>query len=95
MEVAMTPRQDRIPIVLPARAMHRIEDGEGLTVTCARGVAWITQADDRRDIILASGQSFTLDKQGLAVVFALKEAVVTVSSRQRTASPQLERAYAA
>jgi len=92
----MTLRQDRLPIALPARTMHRIEDGKGSTVTCAKGVAWITQANDRRDIILSPGQSFTLDKQGLAVVFALKDAVLTVAARQvRTRAPELERAYAA
>ena len=68
------------PITLSAGTVHRIEDGEGLRVTSIRGPVWITQEGDRRDTILAAGQSFVLDRPGLAVVFAFKGAVITVAS---------------
>jgi hypothetical protein len=70
--------QDIRPLALPAHATHRIEDGKGLQITALRGFVWITQADDRRDVVLGRGQSFIIDRNGLTVVFALKEAAVVV-----------------
>ncbi len=68
------------PITLPAHAVHRIEAGRGQRVSCIRGAVWITQERDRRDTILASGQSFVLDRPGVAVVFAFAGATITVAS---------------
>ena len=67
------------PITLPARTVHRIEAGQGQRVTCVRGPVWITQERDERDTILAAGQSFVLDRPGVAVVFAFRPAIVTVA----------------
>jgi Protein of unknown function (DUF2917) len=47
-----------------------IDDGEGFTVECLEGALWITQSNDPRDIVLRAGQSFVLDKPGLALVCA-------------------------
>jgi Protein of unknown function (DUF2917) len=47
-----------------------IDEGEGLTVECLEGAVWITQSNDPRDIVLKAGQSFVLDKPGLALVCA-------------------------
>jgi hypothetical protein len=47
-----------------------IDDGEGFTVECLEGAVWITQSNDHRDIVLKAGQSFVLDKPGLALVCA-------------------------
>jgi hypothetical protein len=47
-----------------------INDGEGFTVECLEGAVWITQSNDPRDIVLNAGQSFVLDKPGLALVCA-------------------------
>jgi Protein of unknown function (DUF2917) len=62
------------PIRLPARSVKRIEGGKGQQITAIDGVVWVTQASDTRDIILSRGQSFILDRNGLAVVYALKDA---------------------
>ena len=62
------------PVQLSARSIHRIDGGKGLQITAVDGVVWVTQADDQRDIILSRGQSFILDRKGLAVVYALKDA---------------------
>ena len=40
------------PIALQARAVHRIDNGRGMQVTCVKGVVWVTQERDSRDIIL-------------------------------------------
>jgi hypothetical protein len=45
------------PIALAARSVHRIEDARGVKVSCVRGVTWITQENDGRDLILASGDA--------------------------------------
>jgi hypothetical protein len=47
-----------------------IDDGEGFTVECLDGAVWITQSSDPRDIVLKAGESFVLDKPGLALVCA-------------------------
>jgi hypothetical protein len=47
-----------------------INDGEGFAVECLEGAVWITQSNDPRDIVLYAGESFVLDKGGLALVCA-------------------------
>jgi DUF2917 family protein len=63
--------------------VHRIDDAPGTAVSCVSGVVWVTQERDSRDLVLGAGQSVVLDRPGLAVVYALRDALVTVG-----ASPQ-------
>src|SRR5215467_12485625 len=58
------------PVHLNTGELLDINDGEGFTVRCLEGSVWITQSNDPRDIVLKAGQSFTLDKPGLALVCA-------------------------
>ena len=55
-----------------------IDDGEGFTVECLEGAVWITQSNDPRDIVLKAGESFALDKPGLALVCAAAGPAVVV-----------------
>ena len=67
-----------------------INDGEGFAVECLEGAVWITQSNDPRDIVLKAGQSFTLDKQGLALVCAAAgpaEVAVVVSLQRLPRAP--------
>jgi hypothetical protein len=80
MEDPMLASLDLEPQSLPAQAIHRIENGRGARVTCIHGVVWVTQERDSRDIVLTAGQAFDLDRAGLAVVFALKPATITVGA---------------
>jgi|HubBroStandDraft_6_1064221.scaffolds.fasta_scaffold3724087_1 hypothetical protein len=66
----MSSRQDPIKLELRAREVVNIEDGEGLTVACLDGILWITQASDAKDVVLHDGESFVLDRPGLALVSA-------------------------
>ncbi len=66
------------PIRLAARAIERVEGAKGRQITCLDGVVWITQANDARDVVLSRGQSFIVDRKGLTVVFALKDAAIAV-----------------
>ncbi len=54
-------------IMLDRRQSLRIDDGQGYQLHCRSGEVWLTQQGDGRDIILAQGQSFTLDRPGKAV----------------------------
>jgi hypothetical protein len=74
----MKPVLDIKPVRLPARAIHTIEGGKGLQITAVAGTVWVTQAQDMRDIILTRGHSFILDRNGRAVVYALKDAAIVV-----------------
>lgn len=80
------------PVELPARAVHRIADGKGLQITALRGVVWVTQADDPRDVILARGQSFIIDRGGLTVVYALREASILVGPAGHVSAADFEHA---
>jgi hypothetical protein len=66
------------PVQLPAGSIHRIEGAKGRQITAVSGVVWLTQARDERDLILTKGQTFILDRKGLAVVYALKDAAIVV-----------------
>jgi DUF2917 family protein len=66
----MSARPDPIKLELRAREVVNIEDGEGLTVACLDGMLWITQASDVKDIVIHDGESFVLDRPGLALVSA-------------------------
>ena len=58
------------PVGLKTGELLDITDGEGFTVECLDGAVWITQSNDARDIVLNAGESFVLDKPGLALVCA-------------------------
>jgi hypothetical protein len=69
-EADMPLRLDPRPVRLNRGQLLRIRDGAGVTVACLAGAAWVTQADDFRDIVLEAGESFVLDRPGLALVNA-------------------------
>jgi Protein of unknown function (DUF2917) len=94
METTMLAPLELDPIALQARTVHRIDNGRGQQVTCVKGVVWVTQEHDSRDIILSAGQSAILDRPGLAVVYAFKDALVTVGAAMQlpAASRPAERA---
>jgi hypothetical protein len=56
----------------------RLDDARGITLRVTRGALWITQEHDVRDIVLAAGDSFTIDRRGLTVVEAQGRATVCV-----------------
>lgn len=58
-------------IGLPAGEVLRLRVAEGRHIGVVRGVAWVTQDGDPRDIVLGAGESFQFDRDGLALVMAL------------------------
>lgn len=91
----MEQLMDIRPVILGERALHRIENGRGLAVTCFEGAVWITQENDPRDIVLNAGQSAVLDRNGTAIVFAFKEAAILVGTPVTRANDDHNRAHAA
>ena len=79
-------------------SIMRIEGRQGRAVTVFRGLVWITQDGDARDVIVADGQSFTLDRPGLAIVQALRDSDLLMIEKGGAARdvkpPQPARAYA-
>ncbi len=61
-----------LPTLIDAGHAVRIDDGEGTEICSLQGIIWITQAGDQRDIILHAGESFRLDRDGLALLVALE-----------------------
>ena len=66
----MSTQPGEVRLHLATREILNIHDGVGLLVRCLRGVLWITQANDTDDIVIRDGQSFVLDRPGLALVGA-------------------------
>lgn len=55
-------------------------DAAGTTATLDRGCVWITMAGDRRDIVLGSGQSFKVDRNGKTLLHAEIASTVRIAS---------------
>ena len=64
-----------------------ISNGKGYLVVCHSGSVWITQDNDPRDVILACGESFTLDRAGLALVHAIDAAAIAVKATAANDGP--------
>lgn len=60
----------------------RLEHAAGTRITVWSGCVWITQQDDSRDIVLAAGQHFTLDRHGLTLIQSLKAGELRVDTPQ-------------
>lgn len=76
-----TPNEavSRVPRAVRARTTLPLQDQQGQRVSCLEGQVWITQQHDIRDVVLEAGECFVIDKQGLTLLFALRDAIVTVS----------------
>ena len=74
----MRHEREILPLALPQGTLHRIGNGRGQQITVTKGVVWVTQANDARDILLSRGQSFIIDRLGLTVALALRDAAIIV-----------------
>jgi Protein of unknown function (DUF2917) len=66
-----------------------IDHGEGSRVNCVEGALWITQSNDPRDIVINGGESFVLDRPGLALVCAAAGPAVVAVDVPRYEPPVL------
>jgi hypothetical protein len=82
-EFAMNIRLNTPPVCLAKSQAVTLTDARGSEIKCLGGALWITQDRDPRDIVLQPGESFTLDRVGPAIVWALAaSSVEMVPARQ-------------
>jgi len=70
---------EQATIALARGEVARIEDGQGAKVTVAFVAAWLTQADDARDVHLRAGDTFRIDRNGATIVSALRPSMLILS----------------
>src|SRR5256885_9417031 len=70
---------DRAQLHLEARELIRLYDPRGARVECVRGALWITQHRDHEDYFLATNDSLTLERPGLALIHAQERSELVLS----------------
>jgi hypothetical protein len=84
---------DRFSMRLAAGQEFRLYDAAGWAIACRNGSVWITQEADTRDIFLNAGESFELDRAGLALILARQNSALAIRpsangrGRQTLATP--------
>ena len=68
----------RMVIKLEYRGIAPVEEAMGARIDCLRGRIWITERGCTDDIVLEAGQSYEISRSGVAVVQALREALVAL-----------------
>jgi hypothetical protein len=66
-----------------------IRNGRGALVFVESGTAWITQENDVRDALVPAGESFRLDRAGVALVQAHRNARITVTAPLEGGDPEV------
>lgn len=61
-------------------SLARIADGQGLVVEVWDGEVWITQEGETRDYFIRAGESLRITRQGATLLYALKNAHVTLTA---------------
>ena len=71
---------------LTAGSVLQVRDGQGRAIVVFEGQVWITQENDPRDVVLAAGESFSIDRPGLTLVQALRDSkLILVQAEPRPA----------
>lgn len=72
---------------LGRRQTVALPDGKGARVEVVSGELWVTQENDRRDLVFGDRQHFEIERDGLTVLHALKPTVVHVEEAVAPRSP--------
>ena len=78
----MDSNLNHVVTYLSRGALLRRNVVDGQVVTVFKGLVWITQDGDPRDVFVAGGESFAVDRPGLALVEAFEPSVLLVSDAQ-------------
>lgn len=76
------------PIHLEGEQYLRMKKARGWVVRALNGRVWITQDWDLRDIVLEAGQSFTLDRDGPALIWPLDKGEVRLERESGRVPPR-------
>ena len=66
-------------ISLPRGQLQRMQDVRGQVVVCLQGSLWLTQEGDTRDVVLEAGDEARIDRDGLTLLHALRDACYLLS----------------
>lgn len=69
---------DAVRLGLEHRQNMSLVQALGTRLTCVSGCLWVTQYRDTRDIVLAAGESFVLDRPGVAVIQAIRPSSLVI-----------------
>ncbi len=72
-------------LCMKPKQLLKVRGGVGHTIVCHSGSVWVTQDRDRRDIVLGAGESFALDRSGLALVQAFEQSAISIAPPARSA----------
>lgn len=78
----MQPLSQRLTVSLADQAIFTLPDAHQVDIECRSGAVWITLDNDRRDIVLAPGESFRSDTHKRALVAALEPSCVRFTAAQ-------------
>jgi hypothetical protein len=66
----------------------RVDDGAGMLVAVSEGEVWITEEGNPRDIVLGPGESFSLKRPGVCLLYAIEPARLTLSAPRIRERPE-------
>jgi predicted RNA-binding protein len=75
-----TPHRTRSTF-LPRRGSLVLDGAEGTVIAVDSGCLWVTLERDPRDIVLAAGMRFNIDRRGRTVVVAEEDSRVRITRR--------------
>lgn len=90
----MTFDMKRVVIELEYRELVPVEHAMGTRIDCLRGRIWITEPRCTDDFVLEAGQSHEISHGGVAVVQALRDALVALRCATVTAESIGSRPFA-
>ena len=93
----MTCPEHATTVELHKRDSLALPDIAGTTLRVTRGVVWITQEDDTRDVVLRSGDTWMVERSGLTIIEAQNDATICAvgprfGHRLRDAAPKVRHA---
>ncbi len=76
---ALLAAQENVP--LEPRTGLSLRNAAGMEIACLSGCVWLTMEGDSRDITLAAGDAFTLERNGLALISAIEPSLVSLRTQ--------------
>jgi hypothetical protein len=67
----------------------RIQDGKGLEVTVVTGSLWVTYENDAKDFVVSPSETFRVNRDGLTLVHAFREAQLRIAYPAEAGAPSL------
>ena len=77
--------ESRTVISLASREAITLPDVRGATLRVTRGTVWLTQEDDRKDIVLRAGDNWVVEADGKTVVEAQDAVTFCIVGREARA----------